>query len=611
MPTKNEVSGKPILAANLPFVILIIILFGYLTVRALPENHIDLDSAQALLAARYWARDGFTKHYFLQLPSGYGKIVRYFDEPELQQHAGGTITGSLIGNKIYYTRYPSFYIIPTALIMKLGIKSLFLLRLLPIVVSILSLIFLYIFIKLITNKVIAFIAALYFGISPIFITSADSLYYYPFEDMWRFLILMLSILAIKKFKYHSKPDLRETKIIWYLLFIWIAYFLMALTSFDSTFFIFIWLSGLSLYYFYNLNNLSKSHKIKLFLFFIALWSSAPIFAFAIQQIQNAAYLGWHNVWPNIYGAFVAAGNNSKLDFYFRSESLIRPFFSMIGLLNFYTLIAPLGIAKLKQGFIASSIPTAAILPIFIFLAMFSIIKLKKITAVAMPKKSILTLLTVAPLVQTFILPFTGFRDYMGRLTAPFIGIIIGIMVWMLFLAFTKNNSLTVLNKMLFLILAIFITMLFAIQVILNIEPRLYSAYAPLPDNEITFSKSMQNIVAGEKAVFMINTADTQVSTKELEKRYSSLISPRNYFISHYMIWEYYFDMPLLNFTRTSYLIKDLLFLEKRTDYPFTAIVTSDNLVLITEVYKNLKIKQFSLSKMEKMNNRYFFTVGPK
>ncbi|PIT93294.1 MAG: hypothetical protein COU06_00625, partial [Candidatus Harrisonbacteria bacterium CG10_big_fil_rev_8_21_14_0_10_38_8] len=115
-------------------------------------------------------------------------------------------------------------------------------------------------------------------------------------------------------------------------------------------------------------------------------------AFAVQQIQNAAYLGWSNVWPNIYGAFVSAGNNSKLDFYFRSESLIRPFFSMTGLLNFYTLIAPLDIAKLKQEFIASSIPTTAILPVFIFLVIFYIIKLKKITAIAMPQMGILILL---------------------------------------------------------------------------------------------------------------------------------------------------------------------------------------------------------------------------
>jgi len=129
----------------------------------------DMASAQTILAVRWWARDGFLVHYFLQLPSGYGKLVKYFDDPQLQQHAKGSINGSLIGSKIYYTRYPSLYILPIALTMKLGINNLFLLRLWAIVASLLSLIFFYAFLKLITNKIVAFTAALYFGISPIFI----------------------------------------------------------------------------------------------------------------------------------------------------------------------------------------------------------------------------------------------------------------------------------------------------------------------------------------------------------------------------------------------------------------------------------------------------------
>jgi len=160
---------KRVIAANLLFAIFLTVIATFLIIRALPENHMDMASAQTILAVRWWARDGFLVHYFLQLPSGYGKLVKYFDDPQLQQHAKGSINGSLIGSKIYYTRYPSLYILPIALTMKLGINNLFLLRLWAIVASLLSLIFFYAFLKLITNKIVAFTAALYFGISPIFI----------------------------------------------------------------------------------------------------------------------------------------------------------------------------------------------------------------------------------------------------------------------------------------------------------------------------------------------------------------------------------------------------------------------------------------------------------
>ena len=68
------VSVKKIITANLPFVILIAILFGYLAVRALPENRWNgwkCCSTQVLLTARFWARDGFFNHYLLGLNQGY------------------------------------------------------------------------------------------------------------------------------------------------------------------------------------------------------------------------------------------------------------------------------------------------------------------------------------------------------------------------------------------------------------------------------------------------------------------------------------------------------------------------------------------------------------
>ena len=599
-------SIKKTITANLPFVILIVILFGYLTVRALPENHMDMSSAQTLLSARWWARDGFLKQYFLALPSGYGKIVKYFDEPELNEHAHTNASGRFVGHKLYYTHYPPLYIMPFAIIMKLGIEKLFLLRIISIIASILAIIFLYGFITLLSNKYIAFIAAFYFVISPIFIKWADVLDYFPQDDMWRFFILFLSILIFQKLESKTEPaNYNDSKTKWYLLSVWFAYFFSSLTSINSTFFIAAWLTGLTAVYIYSSHYL---HKIRLFLFITAFWASAPILGFTIQLFQNTAYLGWHNAWLDIYGAFTYAGNRTALDLSTRFDALIRPFFSMTGLYNFYALVAPLGVTKLKQFFVALHIPIVFIILLFILIAILIIRRLKKITEYKITFLHIIILLGVAPLTQTFILPLTGFRDNLGRLFAPFVGIIIGTIAYMLLLLFKdKIKTLTFANKILYGIFFLAILLLFVIQIVLNFTPRFWPTYAPLMNSDIAFTKVMQKITTGEKAVFMINKSDTQIPQEELNKRLA-LYNPI-FYQTNYSVWEYYLDMPLLNFINSSYLIRDLLYLERRSEFPFTAIVISDDEKLISELHQKLANKNLSLSTIKSLEDRYFFTIS--
>lgn len=598
---------KKVIMANIVFVILITILAIFLTIRALPENHLDMDSAQTLLSAQWWARDGFLKHNFLQLIAGYGKLAKYFEEPELNEHAQGIVTGGLIGHKLYYTHYPSLYIIPIALLIKLGITKLFLLKILSIAASILGLIFLYVFIKLLSNKYIAFIAASYFGISPLFIKWADSLGYIPQEDMWRFLILLLSLITFRYFTGPEKTSVSVKNGYLYISAIWISYFFLALTSFNSTIFIFMWLVGLSALYIYKYDALNAKNKFLIFIFLAIFWSLAPILGFILQLVQNISYLGWHNTWLDIYGAFNSVGNRAGLDFVTRFEGIIKPFLSLTGILNIYAVLAPLGLTKFKEIFFHGKISDLYILPLLIGFGAIIILKLKKFTDYKIPSPYIVILLAIAPLTQTFILPLTGYRDNMGRLAAPFIGIVIGAIVWMLFLAFSKN-FLTFFNKLLFSFIFILIISLFTIQFVLNNEPRFWSAYAPISDNEIAFAKAMKKVAIGEKAIFMINKYDTLIPEEELKKRFA-LYDPSHY-QGNYLIWEYYFDMPLLNFTKTGYLIRDLTYLENRAEFPFTAIVTSDDEKLINELYKNLADEKLPLSAVEILENRYFFTISP-
>ena len=600
-------SAKKTIAANLPFVILIAILFGYLTARALPENHMDMDSAIMLLNARWWARDGFLKNYFLPLNAGYGKIIRYFDEPELSDHAHGSTAGGLIGHKIYYTHYPSLYIVPIALLVKLGITRLFFLRILSIVASILSIVFLYAFIKkLLSNKYIALIAAAYFGISPIFIKWGDSLQYIPQEDFWRFLILLSSLIIYQYFNNSQKWTETKNKYL-YLSAIWLGYFFLALTSFNSTIFIFIWLAGLSLLYVYKNQAFKIKNRFLIFIFLTLFWSFAPILGFALQLVQNISYLGWHNAWLDIYSAVTGAGNRAGLGFTTRIEGIIKPFLSATGLLNIYAALGPLGLTKIKNFFIQSRISILYILLLLIGFGAIIIVKLRKIADYKIPRLYIVSLLAIAPLAQTFFLPLTGYRDNMGRLAAPFVGIIIGVIFWMLYLAFLKIKSLSILNKGLLIIISLAVIILFTIQIALNFIPNIWPTYAPIAKSDIAFAKAMQEVATGEKAVFMINALDTQIPEEELKKRWSQY-DPASY-NTNYMIWEYYFDMPLLNFTKNSYVIRDLLYLEKRAEFPFTAIITSDDLNLINELYKDLKNQRLRLSDIKILQNRYYFIVN--
>ena len=593
---------KKIITANLPFVILIAILFGYLIVRAVPENRWNgwkCCSTQMLLTARFWARDGLFNHYLLGLNQGYGKIIRYFDEPELQHHAHGAVASNLLAQKLYYTHYPSFYIAPLALMMKLGIDSLFVFKLLAIVTSLVGLAFFYAFIKLISNKLIAFITALYFALSPVFISNADIMEYLPIEDALGFSIMFLSIfflsrLKLKKFAYYKT----------YLTVIWTLSFLLSLVSYNSIIFIFIWLAGLTAIYFWRAN---FTHKKIIFISFLAFWALAPILGVAIHLIQNAAYLGWSDMWLDIYGTYISAGNSAKLDLPTRTEGMIRPFFSITGIYNFYTLIAPYGVSKIKQIFLPNSIP---LIYIFSFLTVFIIaiiIKIrKKLSGLYCPSLIIMLLLLAAPLSQTFFLPFVGYRDYMGRLAAPFVGIVIGSIAYNIFLLLKELNYLTLIKRF-FLFFAFFIIgLLFAIQITLSFIQPLPTS---LSNSEIRFTQYVKNITAGEKAVFMIDKRDMSVDDKELEMR-KSYISSFNYFVGDYLIWAYYLDTPLLNFIKTDDLVKDLIFLEKRAEFPFIAVVTSDSKVLIDEIYQKLRANQLPLKPVVMVENRYLFIVSP-
>src|SRR3989304_837041 len=112
--------------AHLPFLALLLVLSIYLGLKTFPEegwSGWEEGSAQTLLTPPpldHWDKDGAFNHKLFFIPIGMSGIVKYLDEPELRQHARGTVTGYLIGRRPYYTPHPPGYLLPLALLKKAG-----------------------------------------------------------------------------------------------------------------------------------------------------------------------------------------------------------------------------------------------------------------------------------------------------------------------------------------------------------------------------------------------------------------------------------------------------------------------------------------------------------
>ncbi|MFH1365791.1 MAG: hypothetical protein ABIG99_00115, partial [Patescibacteria group bacterium] len=150
-----------------------------------------------------------------------------------------------------------------------------------------SVVFLFGFVYLITdrNKWIALLAVFYYSTSTTFLGYADSLNNTPVDDFWKGLILFLSIYVFKKVS-DEKTKKRFEKMIWFLFFV------LAISSYDSTFFVFFWLCALSYV-------VTKKINIRKYLF----WASAPVGAFIVQMTQNVWYLGFKDMLLDVWGAF--------------------------------------------------------------------------------------------------------------------------------------------------------------------------------------------------------------------------------------------------------------------------------------------------------------------
>ncbi|MEK7598923.1 MAG: hypothetical protein AAB474_00520 [Patescibacteria group bacterium] len=361
-------------------------------------------SAQTMLTVRYWARDGFVKHKFLFLPSGYHPDIQVLDRPELRFLADGISGYGLIGRRLYYTHYPPFYLMPYGFLAKFGAESRFWFRALAFFFSFSSAVFMAGFIYLITkrNKWATLSAILYYTTSTTFLGYADSLANMPVDDFFKWLILFLSVYGI------SKIEVGELKK-WLDKTIWILFFVLAISSYDSVFFVFFWLCAL---------NYITTQKInfKKYLF----WALAPLSAFILQMGQNIWYLGLKDAALDVYGTFL---------FRFGETPQVGA-----GLNNLPPVIKNIFLSLSAIGYF-SDLKTRFALPLIILLA-YLFFKNK------FAHKDILRFITtlfVAGLIYLFILPSTAAFGYQGRQAAPALLLLFSLALWQTIISFKEKN----------------------------------------------------------------------------------------------------------------------------------------------------------------------------
>lgn len=499
------------------FIIFLIIIGAYLTIKATYENSWDgwgFGSAQTMTSIKHWVKDGWAFHYFLFIPAGYSKLTSYFDNPGLNQHAWVDVTGSTGQKRVYYTHFPPGYLFPLAFLMELGVQNRFWFRFLQILISLTSLLFLYKFFNLIANPTIAFVGSLFYALSVPFLNFADSLANMPIDDFFRLAILTLSILAIR-----SLGNSKQYKL--YNIIIWLSYLLLSISSYDSTFFIFAWLIGLDI--------INKQYNWKKWFYF----ASAPILAFGLQAIQNSWYLGLSGMISDFLHAFNKIGLSAG-----GGQGFIQTHF-LQGILYPITEAFALSF-RARYVFIF-------ILTLFIILLIIK--KNKEVNSLIPSIFNHFNILIIASFCQSLIV--LDNHPYKGRILGIFAAFLIGTFIFLI-IQFLKNKSASrPLIMTLFLLTALLI-FLQANRTLAYIRQWPNNIYDP---EKIKFSEELKNITLPFKLQNPI---------------IFSVFPPSQSTTVYYDM--YYSDAPILYFKNINKITQDFTYLKQISKYPFSALI---------------------------------------
>ncbi len=371
--------------------IFLLLLTVFLAVRASDEyrwSDWGFGDAQTMLSLKQWEEGGWIANYLLFAPQGYAKVCKLFDDPQLRHHAHGTCPGSSprIGPRFLYTHYPAGYLVPYAVLFRLGLDSLFDVRMLSIIFSVCALVFMYAVFAKITNPGIAFIAVFFYGLTPTFLGYADTLANQPLDDLLRFGFMFAVVMSTR-----AESELHRRR---WLIAAWLSEFALSLSSFDSVFFVYVWLVGWDIID-------RQGFRLKRYLIF----SLAPLTAHGLQFMQNVWYLGLHDAAIDIKDAFLL--KNAANQGYNAGQS------------RFGVIIGTLPV--LFSSLYSPPVLLFAVAGCYIVYAFF----VKNRADQEMPPVLLLTLLFFSGLAFIVVLPHAARMPYEARQMIPFAALLVG------------------------------------------------------------------------------------------------------------------------------------------------------------------------------------------
>lgn len=249
-----------------------------LAVRARDEDRWSLwafGDATTLMTIRHWVTDGVWHHYGLELNKGYSVFTKLFDHPALLQHAHGNCATGVpgVGPNVYYTHYPSGYLVPFYLLRRAGVTGVFGLRLFSITFSTAAVGVLFLLFRRISSSPIAFFGALFYLTSRMFLGYADSLVEHALDDFLKFTFMHLALSEARA----ATPRKRTVP----NALLWVTALLLYSQSWDSVLFVLIWLLGV------HIIELRRIRMVQ-----CVTVASAFGVGLGIQIIQNSQYLGF-------------------------------------------------------------------------------------------------------------------------------------------------------------------------------------------------------------------------------------------------------------------------------------------------------------------------------
>lgn len=453
---------------HLALALFLCLMFIFLALRASDEfrwSDWGFGDAQTMLSLKQWDENGWFANYFLFIPQGYAKVVGLFDNSELRHHAHGTCPGSSprIGPRLWYTHYPAGYLIPYAALFKVGIDGIFPARMLSIIFSITALLLMYRVASEATSPQVGFFSVLFYGLTPTFLGYADTLANQPLDDLLRF-GFMLAVI------HSTRAETESLRKKWFIL-AWVMEFSLSLSSFDSVFFIFLWVIGW---------DILEGKGFRFGRYFI--FGLAPSIAHGLQFLQNVWYLGLNDAAIDIKDAFLL--KNAADPNYNAGQDRLTVIRDTIVIL-FRNLYDP--------GYFVAILA--------LFYGIYSVL-LKDRRDSSVPSAGLLIVLFICGMGYVLVLPHGARMPYEARQMIPFVSFLVGGTMWSLACEFRRGlygnefaaeegeGSAKKAGRMAFIFTSLIITAVFWYRFASNEREPVY--YIPDEKTDAAFAEMIQS-----------------------------------------------------------------------------------------------------------------------